>query len=101
MRWTMLILNLFLALVFVCLAVFAIAAHRAAAYSTYRYFVINHAVVEHQTSSDGKPVDVEHHMQDIAGGGIYYFVLAFLAAGVCIINGFIFFFRCSRSANVI
>ena len=95
----MLILNLFAAVAFVCLAVFLVAAHRLHAYGTYRYFVINHAVVEHQTSSDGKPVEIQQRMEAIGSVDIYYPLLGFSAAGVCLLNGFIFFFRCPRSSK--
>jgi hypothetical protein len=96
MRWAMLILNLLVAVGFLCLAVFAVSVHRTHAFSTYRYFVINHAVVDNPTSSDGKPLDVEQRMEQIAAGGFYYRVLAYCAAAACALNGLIFFFSASR-----
>ena len=96
----MLILNLVAAIAFICLATFFTAAHRAHAYSTYRYFVINHAVVENQKSSDGKPVDVEHSMRNIGAVDVYYSLLGFSAAAVCIVNGFVFFCRGPRPTKI-
>ena len=92
MRWTMLILNILAAVAFMFLAGFATAAHRTHAYSTYRELEINHALVEKPTYTDGKPLDVEARLRSIAAGGGYYSVLAYCAAGACLLNGFVFFF---------
>ena len=100
MRWKMLLLNLAAAVVFLLLAVYFAAIHHAHAYSTYRYLVINHAVVEGQTSSDGKPMDIERKMALIGGVDIYYTVLGVAAAIVCVSNGFMFFLRCAKRPDI-
>ena len=100
MRWTVLILNVSVAVAFLAMALFFAAAHRAHAYSTYRYFVINHAVVDGQKSSDGKPVDVERRMEAVGSVDIYYTIFGVLAAIACVTNGLIFFMRCARQADV-
>jgi hypothetical protein len=96
MRWPVLILNLLVAVGFVYLGAFAVSAHRTHAFSTYRYFVINHAVVDNPSSSDGKPLDIERRMEQIAAGGAYYRVLAYCGAVACMLNGLVFFFSSPR-----
>ena len=92
MRWTMLILNILAAVVFIILAGFATAAHRTHTYSTYRELELNHALVEKPTYTDGKPMDVEARLRGIAAGGGYYSFLGYCGAGACLLNGFVFFF---------
>lgn len=92
MRWTFLILNFLVAVVFVFLSSTAIAVHRTHAYSTLRELEIHHVIVENPTYTTGEPLDVEERLRNIGGGGRYYSVLGYLGAGACLINGFVFFF---------
>ena len=90
MRWAMLILNILAGIAFLILAGLATAAHRTHAYSTYRELEVNHALVEKPKYTDGQPLDVEARLRSIGGGG-YYSFLGYLGAGVCFLNGLLFF----------
>lgn len=91
MRWTLLILNLLAAVSFVFLSSLAIGAHRTGAFSMYRQLVRNYALVERPTFTDGNPMDVERYIGFIGSDGDYYRVLGYCAAGVCVLNGLLFF----------
>ena len=91
MRWTMLILNLLAAVAFVVLASGFIAAHRTHAYSTYRELLANRALVDKPTYTNGEPLDVEARIRGVGPGRSLSF-LGYLAAGVCVLNGLVFFF---------
>ena len=96
MRWTMLILNVLAAVVFVSLAAVATQAQRTHAYSTFRELEIHHALVEKPTYSNGEPLNVEARLRAIGGGGRYYSFLGYLGASVCLLNGFVFFLSQAR-----
>ncbi len=98
MKWTILILNLVCALLFLFLAIAATGAHATHAYSTYHGLVENHVIVEHPIYTNGKPFDVEETLRNIGAVDVWYSVLGFGAAGACAINGFVFFFSCKGLA---
>jgi hypothetical protein len=91
MRWSILILNLLAAVAFVVIASMFTAAHRTHAYSTYRELVHHRALMEKPTYTDGQPYDVERRIANLGNGGALSFV-GYLAAGACVLNGFVFFF---------
>lgn len=99
MRWTILILNLLMAVAFVFLAAAATAAHRTHAYSMYRELEIHHVIVEKPKYTTGEPLDVEARLRSIGGGGRYYSLLGYLGAGACLLNGFVFFFSHAPCRN--
>lgn len=91
MRWVILILNLLAAVAFVSIASMFTSAHRTHARSTYFELVHHRVVVEKPTYRDGEPYDVEKRILNLGNGGTALF-LGYLAAGACVMNGFIFFF---------
>lgn len=92
----MLLLNILAAVTFVLLAAAATQAQRTHAYSTFREFEIHRALVEKPTYSNGEPLNVEARLLAIGGGGRYYSFLGYLGAGVCLLNGFVFFWSHAR-----
>jgi hypothetical protein len=91
MRWAVLIVNLLAAVGFVVVASMFIAVHRTHAYSTYRELLANRALVEKPTYTNGQPLDVEARIRGVVPSRSLSF-LGYLAAAVCLLNGFLFFF---------
>jgi len=89
MRWVILILNLLAAGMIAFTAHFFHLSGHTRGSRLYRELVANHALVENP--------DVEAKLQGLAGGGDSYDLLGFLAAGVCIANGLVFFFSHRRN----
>ena len=96
MRWTILIVNLLAAGMFLVVAIVFPGVHRARIGSAYLYWKSNGAFVEKpRYAHSGEPMDVKAELERVASIADLVFLL-YLAGAVCLSNGIVFFFYSRR-----
>jgi hypothetical protein len=99
MKWTVIILNLLVAIMFLFLGQLAIAIHRAHSYSMYREFIAVGAVDEQKLATIPQPpglppsahYDMPARLRQIGNAEAWFTRISVLAAIACVLNAAVIF----------
>jgi ABC-type Fe3+ transport system permease subunit len=80
MKRILIAINILATIALIYLGGMALSAHRTQAYSVYRELQMQHVL------SERPDYDIRQRLRTIADGGIYSLWLAYLGAGVCMVN---------------